>query len=503
MNRTLVVESQRNNHRYACLTCAITLAAFVLLAAPAHAQFTLLKLSADSFHNSQSQHKTEVEPGTYSWHDTIVSAFQVARIYGGGGADIGFATTTDGGKTWTQGYLPGLTDHYKDGPNLAASDASVVYNAKYGVWLISSLPIGHAGWGVAVNRSTDGIHWDKPIKVDDSGDDDKNWITCDNSAKSPYYGNCYEVWDIPPANGTILLSTSSDGGKTWSAPTMTADQATGSWTQPLVQTNGRVVVVYFAYGPMLAFSSNDGGKTWGVSDTIAYANNYAGNSNLRSIGVAMPSTGIDASGKIYVVWSDCSFRQNCSTNDLVLSTSKNGKKWASPARIPIDGLKSTVDHFIPGLGVDRATSGKTAHLTATYYYYPDASCNSSPCELDLGFTTSQDGGQTWTRGKKLAGPMNLSWLPNTFSGPMIADYLATSYVNGKAFGVFIVAKEPSNGLLNEATYTTKEPLIANQDEPRFSSKGEKRLPNVKSDHAFTPFRDVDRDEFPPSGQEKH
>jgi hypothetical protein len=134
--------------------------------------------------------------------------------------------------------------------------------------------------------------------------------------------------------------------------------------------------------------------------------------------------------------------------------------------------------------VDRATSGKTAHLTVTYYYYPKADCNDATCQIDVGFTTSQDGGKTWTAGKKLAGPMKMSWLPNTFSGPMLADYQTASYVNGKAFGVFMVAKAPSNGLLNQAAYTTKAPLEAEADEPRFSSKHEKRIPGIHADRPY-------------------
>src|SRR5271170_1748002 len=132
-----------------------------------------------------------------------------------------------------------------------------------------------------------------------------------------------------------------------------------------------------------------------------------------------------------------------------------------PERIPIDPLKSSVDHFIPGLGVDRATSGSTAHLATTYYYYPKASCDDTTCEIHVGFTASEDGGKTWTAGKDLgAGPMKISWLPASQNGPMLADYLSSSYVNGKAFGVFMVAKAPANGLFNEAAYTTKNPLEA-------------------------------------------
>ena len=79
---------------------------------------------------------------------------------------------------------------------------------------------------------------------------------------------------------------------------------------------------------------------------------------------------MDKKGKVYVSWQDCRFRSSCSSNDIVMSTSTNGHAWASLARIPIDGLGSGVDHFLPGIGVDRATSGVSAHLGLTYYYYP-------------------------------------------------------------------------------------------------------------------------------------
>jgi hypothetical protein len=463
---------------------ALLFAFSLLVVLPANAQFTLVKISSDSFTNSESQHKTEVEPDTYSWGSTMMAAFQVARISGGGGADLGFAITKDGGKTWKHGSLPGLTVHYKNGPNQAASDASVVYNAKFGVWLISSLPITDSGVNVATSISSDGIHWSDPVMVDSSGGDDKNWITCDNNTASPFYGNCYTEWD----SGAIFMSTSTDGGKTWGPAKTSADGAGGIGGEPLVQQNGQVVVPFFGNG-IQAFSSTNGGVSWGTTTTIAPFNTFEDNSGLRSSGLPLPSTGIDNSGKLYVVWSDCSFRSGCSTNDLVMSTSTDGKKWTAPSRIPIDPLSSKVDHFIPGLGVDRSTSGTSAHLTSTYYYFPDAGCNGNACSLYVGFTTSTDGGKTWTSGQRLAGPMQLTWLPNTFSGPMVADYLSSSYVNGNPFGVFMVAKAPKNGAFNQAAYTTKQPLLVAESEPRFSSKGEKQV--SKTTRPIPKFHDVE------------
>ena len=55
------------------------------------------------------QHATEVEPHMVASGSTLVAAFQAGRIAPGGATNIGWATSTDGGSTWTHGFLPGLT----------------------------------------------------------------------------------------------------------------------------------------------------------------------------------------------------------------------------------------------------------------------------------------------------------------------------------------------------------------------------------------------------------
>ncbi|MFD0327743.1 hypothetical protein ACFQZC_04635 [Streptacidiphilus monticola] len=69
----------------------------------------LTQVSSDPYSDTQAQHATEVEPDTYSYGSTVVSAFQVGRVSGGGASNIGWATSTDGGQTWTHGFMPGST----------------------------------------------------------------------------------------------------------------------------------------------------------------------------------------------------------------------------------------------------------------------------------------------------------------------------------------------------------------------------------------------------------
>ncbi len=299
----------------------------------APAQVTLTQLSQDTFTDTPSQHDTEVEPGTFTWGSTIVTGFQVARIFGGGGADIGFATSTNGGATWTNGYLPGITIYQGNGLHDAASDASVAYDALHKVWLISTLPIAANGdTSVAVSRSTDGLTWDKPVSVTELGSPDKNWIVCDNTATSKYYGHCYSEWDDTSQNDLIEMSTSTDGGLTWSKESPTAAQDVGVGGVPLVLPKGTVVVPINGFNGVIAFISTNGGAGWNKAVTISSDPTHTEGGNLRSAGLV--ASAIDAGGKVYVAWPDCRYRVSCAENDVVYSTSTNGTKWTAvkPAR---------------------------------------------------------------------------------------------------------------------------------------------------------------------------
>jgi len=158
----------------------------------------------------------------------------------------------------------------------------------------------------------------------------------------------------------------------------------------------------------------------------------------------------------------------------------HGGTWTAPARIPIDPVTSTVDHFIPGLGIDPNTSGSTAHLGLTYYYYPVANCTAANCALYVGFISSLDGGRTWSNSTPIAGPMTLSWLPSTFSGQMVADYIGTSFANGKAYGFFAVAKANSGTTFDQAIYTTATGMDVLAAQGRNSSAGEWPVASAKT-----------------------
>jgi hypothetical protein len=419
-----------------------TMALVLSTAGVASAAVPMNTISTDPYINPTSHHQTEVEPDTYSFGSTVVAAFQVGRFNNGGASNLGYATSTNSGATWVHGFMPATTVYATPaGPWARISDPSVTYDVKHDVWIVVGLVLdaGVTARGLVVNRSTDGgLTFQDPVDVSlNQGGYDKQWIACDNTPASPSFGNCYTEW---AGNTGITMSRSTDGGLTWNQSS--TPFAGGNGGQPVVLDDGTVVVPYTGNG-MQDLVSTNGGTSYTGPHAIATAVAHDAAGSLRT--ELLPSAEVDGAGKIYLVWQDCRFRSGCSANDIVMSTSTDGLTWTSVVRIPIDAVTSTVDHFIPGIDADNATSGATAHLGLAYYFYPRANCTVSTCSLQAGFVSSRDGGTTWSHPKRLAGPMHLNWLPFTTLGYMVGDYISVSFgSNHRAYPVLPNATRTPN-----------------------------------------------------------
>jgi hypothetical protein len=416
-----------------------------------------LKLSADPYSKDSSQHQTEVEPSSYAYGTTIVDTFQAGRYIDVGSSNIGWATSTNGGTTWQKGFLPGTTK-LMGGPYDRITDPSVTYDARHHTWMIATVVFletqsGLAAPAVLVSLSTNGgTVWNNPITIADTGNNgglDKDWITCDNSPTSPYYGNCYTQWDDYTRGDLIEISTSTDGGRNWSEAKTTADSATGTSGYPLVQPNGTVIVpISNAHETeIIVFRSINGGASWTRTVPLTQVTSFSSNAYFRDNILLTPQ--VDHAGKVYLVWVDCRFELNCQGNDLVMTTSPDGLTWSPVERIPIAARGSGTNYYVSGFGIDETTSGVTAHLGLTFYYYP-ANCFNN-CSLSVGFVSSINGGSSWSTKIRLGGPIPGSWIAQ--GNNKVGDYIATSFCNGRAFPIFALATAPSGGHFNEAMYT--------------------------------------------------
>lgn len=415
-----------------------------------------IQISTDPFTNSGSQHQTENEPSDFAWGSTIVASTQVGRDAGGGSADIGWATSTDGGSTWTHGFFNGITAQQGAGPNAAASDTVVAYDAAHGRWLDSILGVsGPQGNPVYTVTSADGINWDAHPHTVATGALDKNWLVCDNTSTSPFYGHCYSEWDDTNNGDLLQMSTSTDGGQTWSAPARTADQASGSGGVPQVLPNGTVVVPFDGVG---VFTSTNGGASWGATRSVASQPSH-GVSGMRAD--SLISSSIDGDGRVYVAWQDCRFRPGCKSNDIVYTSSTDGSTWSAVTRIPIDPVSSTVEHFTPGFAADPHSHAPNVRFGVSYDFMPNAACAASACQISMGFISSTDGGSTWGSPITMnATPMMESWMPtSTGRGAFLGDYQTTTFTaDGAAHPVFEVASAPTGGVRHQAMNTDSIPV---------------------------------------------
>src|SRR2546421_6878199 len=239
--------AQASSRRRFTLALAVAAMAALVLALSASANVAVTIIAIDPFTNSTSQHKTIVEPDTYSFGSTIVAAAQWGRFTDGGASDIGVSVSSNSGTSWTSQALPGITVYTRPvGPYARVSDPSVAYDARHNVWMVTSLALNAnvSGAAVIVSRSTNGgATWNNPnnVRVAAAGEDfDKNWTVCDNTTTSPFYGSCYTTWDDFGHGNLLKIAYSRDGGVTWTLSKTPRVGVIGA--QPLVQPSGQVVV---------------------------------------------------------------------------------------------------------------------------------------------------------------------------------------------------------------------------------------------------------------------
>ena len=180
------------------------------------------RLSRDPYRSDGAQHETEVEPDSFTFGRTTVATFQVGRRFDGAATNVGFAVTTNDGASWRSGLLPGLTVASRPaGANARASDPVVAYDAAHSTWLISTLALAGTTTRLAINRSPDGSTWGSALaaleeRVAEGVAFDKNWLACDNTSSSPFFGRCYLVYTHSADRDMLAVSWSDDGGLAWS-----------------------------------------------------------------------------------------------------------------------------------------------------------------------------------------------------------------------------------------------------------------------------------------------
>ena len=161
-----------------------------------------VQISADTLLGAgQTENDTQVEPAVAVDPNNpaiVVAVFQQGRYPDGGSLDAGYATSHDGGLTWTSGNMPLLTLAV-GGAFARASDPVVAFGPDGAVY-VATLAFSGSRTAIAVQRSDDGgLSFGAPVLAQDdtssSTSNDKDWIAVDTFLSSPYYGRVYAAWD--------------------------------------------------------------------------------------------------------------------------------------------------------------------------------------------------------------------------------------------------------------------------------------------------------------------
>ena len=329
----------------------------------------------------------------------------------------------DGGATWVNVILPGWT--YSTGgsgvfsrmsscgdPALAFGPDGTLY---YSGLVCNGNRVAFFS-GVAVASSKDGgLTWGAPRMVSFNNSNnifnDKEFLTVGSN------GTVYVTWTrffANPAHGyvasPIVLSSSSDGGNTWTDWVAVSDKShpydQGSF--PLVAPNGTVYVAYEGSTPssgywgdaIIVARSTDGGKTF-TNDEVARAyDDY----NCYPINVSQgrqtlsgeqfrinsfPSFAIDpTTGELAITWADDQANASCgyekggsfvgpTSNQVKLITSENGTTWTDPMVI----TPGETDKVYPAVG---ANAGRIYVSYYTRAYSP----STDDCKAQVQNTTN-------------------------------------------------------------------------------------------------------------------
>jgi hypothetical protein len=362
-------------------------AAVVKPGTPVLLRDTLAGFDALPRHDEGEQRGTTVEPSVAvnpaNPHNAVIG-FQVGRVDAGGDATNGFAVTFDGGRSWKNGVIPGLTQGNGGGLD-RASDSVVAFGPRNHVYY-SSLVFNDTGQAlrsaIVNSTSTDGGRTWGPVSIvqDDIGGglNDKNWVVVDTGKGSGHhYGRVYVVWDRVAG---VIAKYSDDDGRTWVPespaflPNVYGAQGIGSY--PVIKPNGDLVVAFMAEVAPPALTAKPGDElaeaASGLSKVttatfvgagtvptgvplppavVSSVHGYSGNSIRHQRAGSLLAAAVDpVTGRVYVVWEDALFRTDAA-NDAVLSWSDNGVTWSAPVRVNPGRTNDELDHYDPSVAV--------------------------------------------------------------------------------------------------------------------------------------------------------
>jgi hypothetical protein len=369
--------------------------------------------------------------------------------------------STDAGQSWTDALFPASYYPWQSDPVLVVN-AEGVFTAM----VVSFDPAYGGEDGLLQITSTDGgVTWRDSVWAINAtqplGFEDKEMLTVDVSS-SPYHGTHYCTWAHFYQNpqyqydSTHIWLVYQRPGEAYSTPHVLSQNHDNQWPNVCVGPNGEVYVSWVCY-PLAAlmFSwSSDGGQTWTPEAQITPTNVQAGYVNPELLVFSYGVMAADLSngphrGRLYVVYmdADSSFTD---TDIWFRYSDDHGDHWSAGQRMNDDSTDYPVDHFHPWISVDE--EGKV------WVVFYDRRNDPNGLLMDVYFTVSTDGGQTWRANERIT-TVSSDPAAGTLDAGLIGEYIGWQARGGNVLCVWTdtrLGNQDAFGSLIDSTFAGSE-----------------------------------------------
>ena len=280
------------------------------------------------------------------------------------------AFSWDGGRTWQPAEGVDPKNYRVSGDVSVAFDnqghAFICYIAFDKLGTFNYWAHGATRNGIFVRRSLDGGKtWEAdhlPVAEQPSSPgipfEDKPYIVADNS-KSKYAGNLYIGWTRwRIADSQIVLSRSTDDGKTWSQPVEIDahpglprdDNGAAEGFDGVVAPDGKLYAIWSQDNAIMLTTSRDGGKTFSRARPVIHTAPIMFAIQTLERANGFPQIAIDPkTNRLYVTWSDY---RNGDLDVFIANSDNGGKRWTAPVRVNNDPIHNGAEQFFQWLAMD-------------------------------------------------------------------------------------------------------------------------------------------------------
>ncbi len=252
---------------------------------------------------------------------------------------------------------------------------------------------------------------------------DRDMMTVDNSAASPYFGSVYIGYDDNGAGNApyVLYSRTGFGGWKRSARIATGNPVIG--VNVTTGPDGSVYAAWEDYtgGQIFMAKSADGGATWGAAHVVtsyllSTGSFFVSIPPQASRGIvpfpmtASAPTGALHAGRVYISYTDKD-PVTANTNIYVRSSDDGGVTWSAQAKVNDDTTNAY--HFHHSIAVNSA--GKVG---VSFY---DTRRDPNNVKTDRYYSASFNGA-SWSKNRRVSTKQSDETRPGTDSGNQYGDY---------------------------------------------------------------------------------